>query len=95
MAFSKINLILFFAFFAISILTNLHIMQHVTVNYNEIEENSRREIKEEKNTNNTNNPKRRIWNNWPATAYEEVGHALVTKGNLFYYNAREILAKRS
>lgn len=35
-------------------------------------------------------PKTKEWPNWPAVAYEEVGHPLVTKGNSFYNQAREI-----
>jgi hypothetical protein len=35
-------------------------------------------------------PKTKEWPNWPAVAYEEVGHPLVTKGNSFFNQAREI-----
>lgn len=49
------------------------------------------EIKE--NTTNTNR-KTRTWANWPAIAHEEVGHALVTKGNSFFHNAREYYFKK-
>lgn len=33
---------------------------------------------------------KREWNNWPAVAYEEVGHPLVFKGESFYDHAREL-----
>jgi hypothetical protein len=32
----------------------------------------------------------RQWDNWPAIAYEEVQHALVTKGDSFFNQAREL-----
>lgn len=35
-------------------------------------------------------PKTKEWPNWPAVAYEEVGHPLVTKGNSFFNQAQEI-----
>eukprot|EP00536_Pseudo-nitzschia_multiseries_P017821 jgi/Psemu1/328655/estExt_fgenesh1_pg.C_18430001 len=35
-------------------------------------------------------PKTRTWDNWPAIAYEEPGHALVTKGESFFNQAREL-----
>ena len=35
-------------------------------------------------------PKTKEWANWPAVAYEEVGHPLVTKGDSFFNQAREI-----
>jgi len=30
------------------------------------------------------------WDNWPATAYQEVGHPLITKGTSFFSRAREL-----
>ena len=30
------------------------------------------------------------WDDWPAVAYEEVGHPLVTKGDSFFHHAREL-----
>lgn len=30
------------------------------------------------------------WNDWPAIAYEEVGHSLVTKGDSFFHHARDL-----
>jgi hypothetical protein len=35
-------------------------------------------------------PKNKVWSNWPAVAYEEVGHPLVTKGDSFSNQAREL-----
>lgn len=34
--------------------------------------------------------KMRQWDNWPAIAYKEVQHALVTKGDSFFNQAREL-----
>ncbi|KAK1732658.1 hypothetical protein QTG54_016635 [Skeletonema marinoi] len=36
------------------------------------------------------NEKMRQWDNWPAITYEEVQHALVTKGDSFFNQAREL-----
>ena len=34
-------------------------------------------------------PRNFTWYRWPAVAYEEVGHPLVTKGDTFFHHARE------
>ena len=38
----------------------------------------------------TAGPKTKEWPNWPAIAYEEVGHPLVTKGESFFNQARKL-----
>jgi len=38
---------------------------------------------------NENGPKTHTWKDWPAVAYEEVGHDLVMKGDTFFNHARE------
>lgn len=38
-----------------------------------------------------NSIKIKKWDSWPAVAYEEVGHALVTKGDSFFHHARDLI----
>ena len=40
-------------------------------------------------------PGTREWDDWPAVAYEEVGHPLVTKGDSFFHHARDLFFKKS
>jgi len=42
----------------------------------------------------TAGPKTKQWSNWPAVAHEEVGHPLVTKGDSFFNQARELYFKK-
>lgn len=51
---------------------------------------------EEKPTSvSTEGGKKKSWKNWPAVAYEEIGHGLVFKGDSFFDHARELYFKKS
>jgi len=46
-------------------------------------------VAEDAKPKNENGPKTHTWKDWPAVAYEEVGHDLVMKGDTFFNHARE------